>query len=140
MHPSERRLAERLMKQVRRFRREPDRHESTTPDPDLALSKLAYEVWQRELGVGKWSVLEVHNADAPRVQLQLEYLSLASGSVMDTPRVATSHWVLAGRGLRRDGHFAQARAWAGLHQRGRVLRRHLDGNWWPVLAPAEKTR
>lgn len=87
------------------------------------MDALAAEVWKREVGLERYSVVRVQREDA-EFSLQVLKFSFRDG----VPWREHWMWELDGRALRKDGSLGLKGMGVGLRFAS-LHRRHLDGTW-----------
>jgi hypothetical protein len=87
------------------------------------MDALAAEVWKREVGLERYSVVRVYREDA-EYSLQVLSFSFRDG----LPWQEQWMWELGGRALRKDGSLGFNNISVGLRV-ANLYRRHLDGVW-----------
>lgn len=84
---------------------------------------LAAEIWEREVGLERYSVVRVQRED---VEYSLQILSFSFRDGL--PWQEHWMWKLEGRALRKDGSPGLKDIGVGLRF-ANLYRRHLDGSW-----------
>jgi hypothetical protein len=87
------------------------------------MDTLAAEVWEREVGLERYSVVRVQRED---VEYSLQVLSFSFRDGL--PWQEHWMWTLEGRVLRKDGTLGLKDIGVGLRF-ANLYRRHLDGSW-----------
>ncbi len=90
------------------------------------MDRLAANVWEREVGLERYSVVRVRRDDLD-YRMQVLSFSFADGR----PWQERWLWHLMGRALRKDGTLGSRNAHIGFRIAD-LERRHLDGVWRPL--------
>lgn len=88
------------------------------------MDSLAADVWRREVGLERYSVVRIQREDA-EYELQVLSFSFRDG----LPWELRWMWELEGRVLRKDGTLGSKGATSIGFRHGNLYRRHLDGLW-----------
>lgn len=96
------------------------------------LDALCAEVWKREVGLERCTVLHVRR---PNSEVRFQLLSFSVHDHSGWP--GGWMWVLDGRALRKNGTLGSKPVHSGFRV-AHLMRRHLDGSWRELRWPAEQ--